>query len=138
MLAGHATVTLVSKRTGTRFTYEIGSPKNSESNDFQPRFVKVLTGPENTGDYTFVATIFDRFDLRHSKKSSVGPSAPSVVAFRWAWTSLMRGIMPDTLEIWHEGRCGRCGRKLTVPESIASGLGPECAGKALLTFKIGA
>jgi hypothetical protein len=29
--------------------------------------------------------------------------------------------------VWHEGRCGRCGRKLTVPESIESGFGPECA-----------
>jgi len=30
------------------------------------------------------------------------------------------------LEIWHEGRCGRCNRKLTVPASIALGIGPEC------------
>lgn len=33
------------------------------------------------------------------------------------------------VEVWHEGSCGRCGRKLTVPESIANGLGPECAEK---------
>lgn len=33
------------------------------------------------------------------------------------------------LQVWHEGRCGRCGRKLTVPSSIETGLGPECAGK---------
>lgn len=30
------------------------------------------------------------------------------------------------VEIWHEGKCGRCGRQLTVPESIESGFGPEC------------
>lgn len=29
----------------------------------------------------------------------------------------------------YEGRCSRCGRKLTVPASIHHGLGPECAGK---------
>jgi len=28
--------------------------------------------------------------------------------------------------VFHEGACGRCGRTLTVPESIASGFGPEC------------
>lgn len=27
------------------------------------------------------------------------------------------------------GRCGRCGRKLTVPASLHRGLGPECAEK---------
>jgi hypothetical protein len=32
-------------------------------------------------------------------------------------------------EVYHEGRCGRCNRKLTVPESIETGLGPECASK---------
>jgi hypothetical protein len=37
--------------------------------------------------------------------------------------------MPDGVVIWHEGRCGRCGRRLTVPESIESGYGPECIGK---------
>lgn len=33
----------------------------------------------------------------------------------------------DRVEVWHEGSCGRCGRKLTVPSSIETGLGPECA-----------
>jgi hypothetical protein len=27
----------------------------------------------------------------------------------------------------HEGKCGRCGRLLTVPSSIESGIGPECS-----------
>lgn len=31
------------------------------------------------------------------------------------------------IEVWHEGRCGRCARRLTVPESILIGIGPECA-----------
>jgi hypothetical protein len=48
------------------------------------------------------------------------------IAFGWAW----RHPDSDKLEVWHEGRCGRCGRRLTVPESIESGLGPECATKA--------
>ena len=30
-------------------------------------------------------------------------------------------------EMLHEGRCGRCARRLTVPASVASGIGPECA-----------
>ena len=32
-------------------------------------------------------------------------------------------------EFRHEGRCGRCGRALTVPESIDTGFGPHCAAE---------
>jgi hypothetical protein len=28
----------------------------------------------------------------------------------------------------HTGKCGRCGRKLTDPQSIARGIGPDCLG----------
>lgn len=50
-------------------------------------------------------------------------------AFRWLWVQLTKGNeLPDKVEVWHEGRCGACGRRLTVPESIAQGLGPVCAG----------
>jgi hypothetical protein len=33
------------------------------------------------------------------------------------------------LEVWHEGRCAKCGLKLTVPQSIMTGFGPTCAKK---------
>jgi len=46
---------------------------------------------------------------------------------------LMQSIeQPQNLEntvILHSGHCLRCGRKLTHPESIQSGLGPECSGR---------
>lgn len=128
MLAGRATVTLVSKKTGQRFTFKIKSPK--EANDDAPRFVNLLRGADNEGDYSYMATIFSRKDLRWSAKSKVEQTAPSAKAFQWAFNKLIAGQLPDQLEIWHEGRCGKCGRKLTVPESIATGLGPECSANA--------
>jgi hypothetical protein len=63
------------------------------------------------------------------KPGDISRDAPSARAFDWTWRHIARGIMPDALEIWHEGRCGRCARRLTVPESIAQGFGPECIGK---------
>jgi hypothetical protein len=47
--------------------------------------------------------------------------------FAWFWANLARGTFPDTFEFWHEGRCAACARRLTVPQSIERGLGPECA-----------
>ena len=47
--------------------------------------------------------------------------------FAWFWRSLNSGRdFPAGFEFWHEGRCARCSRRLTVPESISSGFGPEC------------
>ena len=40
---------------------------------------------------------------------------------------LHHGNLPPALEVWHEGRCGRCGRKLTTPQSVETGFGPVCA-----------
>jgi hypothetical protein len=48
-------------------------------------------------------------------------------AFQWFWRTLHgSGNFPDGFEFWHEGRCAQCGKRLTVPESIQSGFGPEC------------
>lgn len=126
-LAGNATLTFKSTTTGSRFTFKIRRADGEDPK--RPWFVKVLTGASNHDDYTFIGTIFADGRFRHSQKSRIAPSAPSVRAFVWAWGKIEALTVPAALEVWHEGRCGRCGRLLTVPESVASGLGPECAGK---------
>jgi len=56
--------------------------------------------------------------------------------FVWFWANLDRGTFPTNFEFWHEGRCAACARRLTVPESIARGLGPECAGRRGIRFQM--
>lgn len=124
MLAGNARITVVSKSIGQRFTYRIRRPDNKS-----PHFVQLLNGPDNCNDYLFFGTIFDGKDFRWSQKAKVGKTAPSVLAFMWFWQALMAGRAHVQADIYHEGRCGRCGRALTVPESVTTGLGPECRGK---------
>lgn len=120
-LAGNAVLTLVSKKTGTRFTFKIRKPDVNA-----PHFVSLLNGPSNETDYQFLGTIFREDEYRHGGRSKLAYDAPSAVAFHWFWRAIRANVLPETLEVWHEGRCGRCGRKLTVPESIENGLGPEC------------
>lgn len=117
---GNATFTLRSGKTGMRFTY-----KAALSDDGSLYFVSVLTGPDNEADFRYLGIIRGD-DFMRTKKSTIGADAPSHIAFVWTWRKLVQGELPNQLEIWHEGRCGRCGRKLTVPESVASGFGPEC------------
>jgi hypothetical protein len=49
--------------------------------------------------------------------------------FAWFWSRLGSGTFPATFEFWHEGRCAACARRLTVPQSIATGFGPDCADR---------
>jgi hypothetical protein len=121
ILAGNAIITLTSLATNHHFTYRIEQP-----DDHTPHFVWVLAGLNNTRDYIFLGTIFDRKRYAHGKKSPINPSAPSTKAFAWAWRHILSGTIPDTLVIQHEGRCGKCGRRLTDPVSIERGIGPVC------------
>ncbi len=130
-LAGNAVFTLVGK--SSRFTYKIC--KAPEKEGYPPTwFVKVLTGPQNESDYQYVGML--RRDVfggsyRHGSKSKISEDAPSIKAFRWTWERVVCQGQRDlkVLEIWHVGKCGKCGRPLTDPQSIATGLGPVCSGK---------
>jgi hypothetical protein len=132
MLAGNAYFTLRSTKTGTRYTYRVSQAEKNERYPDPAWFVSVLTGPENTSDYQYAGLIRagkTATTFAWTQKSKLAYNAPSVEAFRWTFTRLAMGHLPSNVEIWHEGRCGRCGRMLTVPESITLGLGPECAGR---------
>jgi Family of unknown function (DUF6011) len=130
ILGGNATFTLVSSKTGQRFTYKLKQIIDKDGNKVQSWFVSVLIGPDNWTNYKY-AGLLSRFDensklaFKSTKKSLISFDAPSIFAFRW----LIDNLESPLLELWHEGSCGICGRKLTVPESIASGIGPICASR---------
>lgn len=135
--AGNATITLVSTQTGARFTYKIQAPHHegnegtnaARDTSSQMRFVKVLTGSDNESSYSYLGFVRRGVFFHGGTKARVGQDAPSAKAFAWAWQKLQQDVLPETLQVWHEGRCGRCARKLTVPTSVASGFGPECIEK---------
>ena len=131
IFAGNATFTVRSKKTGTRYTFKATRPDTTTEGK-RPTWIKLLNGAQNETDYTFLGTVWGETSLtyNHSTKSRVRLDAPSVIALRWVLRALDKGDdkLFDQCEVWHEGRCGRCGRKLTVPTSIESGFGPECIG----------
>lgn len=129
MTAGNATITAKSVVTGNHFTYKVQKPKiNRGKNDVY--FVKVLTGNNNQSDYTFFGSIFKKidgtFEYRHSRNSRITTDAPSVRGFIFILNHLIENRPVSGLELYHEGKCCKCGRKLTTPESIERGIGPEC------------
>ena len=124
ILAGKAIFTVLNTETENRFTYEVRKPEG-----YSLHFVSVLNGQNNSTDYKFLGTIFDQKMYRHGNKSTIRKEAQSNQAFDWIWKRLQNGNLPAKVKIFHEGRCARCGTRLTVPESIESGFGPECVKK---------
>ena len=118
ILAGKAIFTIRNPKTGASFTYRVKQPK-----DCSKWFVGVLTGPDNTSNYSYIGFLNEGKQFVYGRKSRITEGAPSVLAFKWFMSNLgnLKGV-----ECFHSGRCARCGRVLTVVESVTSGLGPEC------------
>jgi hypothetical protein len=132
IFAGKAIFTIRNNDTGNRFTYRL-----MKVEDADVFFVSVLTGSDNNTSYSFFGTIFDKTRFSLSKnKSRLDINDPkhmmAIKTFQWFFDTLISITkpFPSQVQIWHEGVCGTCGKKLTVPESIDIGLGPICAKKA--------
>lgn len=129
---GNALFTMRNSETGKRFTYKVGIPEDKKPENATIWFVRGLVGPDNENSYKYFGCLKKdpngKFFFEFGRKSKIGQDAPIVVAFDYVFNKLVaHGFTKPNLEIWHEGRCCRCGRTLTVPESIESGIGPECA-----------
>lgn len=123
--AGNATITIESAKTGKHFTYRVTQAKDYSGNKTDRWFVSLMTGPNNTSDFTYLGML-QNGALKLTAKSKGNDQTPSVRGFRYVWSNIAAGTIPSDAHIHHEGHCGRCGRTLTVPESIESGFGPEC------------
>lgn len=129
-LSGISVFTLQNEGTSNRFTFKAIDARMVDSKARKEiYFLKVLTGPDNSSDYSFVGTIQvsdSGYVYKHSKKSRMTEDAQSVKVAKWFLAAAQGKGLPENIKMYHEGRCGRCGRKLTVPESVESGYGPEC------------
>ena len=106
---------------------------------FTSVLVDVMTGSDNETAYAFAGTL--RGTTLHLSPKRKCPEAKAKMAKAITdWTfrrvaagASLEGAKPDgtpfVVRCLHEGRCACCGRKLTVPESIDTGIGPVCAGR---------
>lgn len=133
--AGHAIFTVANGK-GQHYTYRVVCSKASAKNPRSAWWVSFLTGPDNEHDYTYIGRYYPQnggsFTLTNA--SNLPAESLPVRVFAWA-IAVIHGQkrLPDGYSIHHEGFCGRCGRRLTNPESIETGIGPECS-KLLKAF----
>lgn len=93
-------------------------------------------------------TLFVYVKMKHDHWAYVGMLSDSHQSFRstrgsrFSWTSpeykgalylthMMYKDFETPMKVFHEGVCGVCGRPLTRPKSIESGIGPICRKKLL-------
>lgn len=116
-----ATATIINEATGNRITVRFRKPKG-----FKAVLVDLMTGSDNVSDFTFLGTLRGENVIVSPKTRVAGEKA--VLAEKVLNWTIAHAQKDDlrTVRVLHEGKCGRCGRKLTVPESIDTGLGPEC------------
>ena len=127
LFAGNATLTLESAKSGKHFTFKV---KQAKKDDIEsPFFVSVLSGADNSSSFSYVGIIgSDRKTFKLTQKSKVSADAISYKAFNFFFSQLIEGKLNPDLNVFHSGKCGRCGKKLTTPDSIERGLGKTCAG----------
>lgn len=126
-------VTVLNTVTGNHRTFKI-STVHKEGHALEgKRIVALLAGPNNTLDYEGFAFVAENGSVRVWSKKRGDIKDGRYVETEWEkfadlltrphyWSE--RGV-----EYMASLACRRCGRPLTHPESIASGIGPICEGR---------
>jgi Family of unknown function (DUF6011) len=122
--SGRAVFTVRSRKTGDHRTYRVFR-KDADG----PFFAGLLAGPDNTSDYVYLGVLADDGAVRLTVKSKMKCDSVPVRALAYVARHLAAGTLPPDADVMHEGRCGVCGRPLTVPESLERGIGPDCWDK---------
>lgn len=131
----NAIFTVHNTETGNRFTYRVRRGMNPRTlNLYDSAAVQLLKGSDNTKDYVIIGALTNMLNPRNLSLDSAtrwgSDLAQAFKTFKYFYEKCRANEpWPKHVDVWHEGRCGRCGRRLTVPESIKSGIGPECANK---------
>jgi hypothetical protein len=143
--AGHAKFTISSPK-GEHYTFRIGHKEET-----QPLFISLMTGPDNENSFTYVGILSapenrptcratsilpvlskdSQHEIWFTAKSKMNAESTPIKVLRWALAQIIKGNpLPSGYAVQHAGKCCCCGRTLTTPESISSGIGPICAAKA--------
>ena len=137
VVAGKSTFTLAlpeayAAENGLRPHYTFKVRFKEGSNGFSDTFfVSLLTGPDNTSSYTYLGILNpDNGQVRTTAKSCLNGESLQVKlinrALKLVWENNTQPLIDKGFALHHEGKCGRCGRKLTTPKSVDQGFGPEC------------
>lgn len=121
LLGGKAEFTLFQEGTESsksmQVKYRITS--NERSNCY---FIYVGEGI----DFTYQGYFSPKDKVIHKGKKLSDEEVNYTALKALAWVFSHADRLPNIVHIYHNGKCSRCGRKLTDAESLRTGLGPKC------------
>jgi len=132
IFAGRSVFTLENTETGNYLTFKVKQVKKDKKVIDGLFAIECKTLGDSDHGYKFLGflnTTENKFRRRFWDHKFIG-----YTTFFWLLRNLeVLEKFTDKLAIYHEGRCCKCGMPLTVPESIDSGIGPECNKRMLAT-----
>lgn len=129
LAAGRLTATVTSKRTGQHITVSIKCCRNAPDAPYGQKWP--TTSPAEATHVFLEAGKHDKIGVIYPQRDRYSLYTGYDPAREYAAAMVLRYACGEHFEseIVEADQCGCCGRKLTDPESIARGIGPECYGK---------
>jgi len=123
ILGGRAILTVRSERSGKHFTYKVKETSNNKNS----YFISVKNSSDTFLYIGILKKYFGKWELILTAKSRVGKDAVSYKTFQFIIDRYINRYSPHSeMSLFHSGRCSKCDRELTDPESIELGMGPIC------------
>ena len=136
MLAGCSEFIMKSGKTGHKLRYKLDKKlstqmKNSDGS-LGGDYIYWLNTAESNGTFVYAGVLFfdnktKQFKFGKGARGNLNYNDVRVKSILYVLNRLYKGETSVNVEIYHVGKCGRCGKRLTDPESIERGLGPMCA-----------
>ena len=147
IFAGDSTFKLVSRSSGKKMTFRVKQAKPKVDGGEKPNVFFVMAQHDGRMKYIGVIADWTKGQFRTTRGTKIPVNSLEIKAFQWFWGVMRQGWkekqLPETVEFWHSGKCGRCGKQLTDEPSIACGYGPTCrkklqekAGKEIKAFRL--
>ena len=129
VLQGRGVVTLKSP-TGKHHSYFFKKPVHESNFPEGTRFVYTL-GSGAIWHYTAMLE-YDHKIIRPTFNSYYSELTEEFQGAKYIVKMMNKDMSNSPMELYHEGVCANCGRKLTNPKSLKTGFGPKCYKKVIL------
>jgi len=132
--AGKAIFTVYNS-SGKHYTFKINhkkaDPTKDEWQDKMPFYIYILTGQDNENSYTYMGVYNSKKNTVYTTPASkYNKDSDPIKVVNWGMRMVKEGDWNNPnvrgYGVKSKGRCARCGRPLTTPESIKIGIGPDC------------
>ena len=121
--------TLENPARGTHVTFRVRRPKG-----FKTMLLDVMTGSDNESSYEYVGSMNRGLWIKPNTSKASANAQGKLNAVLWYMSNVRKAQAGEAsahslVTLNHSGSCTCCGRTLTNPESLETGIGPICAGR---------